>query len=193
MERVDHTELALERLPTLWDDAELLRAVMSALLAPAFELESSLQSMSARSIENAQGSQLDDIGALLLFPRAGRSDDTYRLWLHARQLVLRSAGRSEDFIALVKLLSPGSSAVDVHSLAPSTAIVELENPEVDVVTLHAILVSAKGAGIKLDLVWTESEGDALIFGDTDENEVDLVHGIGDATDASVGGKLAGVL
>lgn len=193
MELLNHSELALARLPSLWEDATTLRSVMSALLAPALDLETSLQSMTARTIDSAQGAQLDDIGALVLFPRAGRSDATYRLWLHARLLVLRTAGRSEDLIKLVDLLSPGSVAIDVHSLAPSTAVVEAEGLDVDPVTLHAILMTAKGAGVTLDLVWTDSQGDALIFGDYLEAEADLVHGTGDATDNNVGGVLSGVI
>jgi len=193
MDVIDQAAGAIERLPSFLADAAQLQALMRALLAPAVELESSFQTMNiGRTLEQAEGSQLDDIGGLFLFPRAGRDDNTYRLWLGASLLALRSAGRNDDLIGIVQLLAPAAIAVDVQSLAPSTAIVEVEGLPIASSTLLEILTSAKGAGIRLDLVWTAPGLEPLLFGDTNEAEVDLVHGLGDDSDPSIGGVLASV-
>ena len=193
MDVIDQQAAALDRLPSFLSDSTQLQALMSALLAPAVELENSFQQMlQGRSLEFAQGSQLDDIGSLFLFPRSGRSDDIYRLWLNARLFALRCAGRGDDLIQIVQLLDKLATTIDVFSLVPSTAVVEVEGLTIDASTLVEILRSAKGAGIRLDLVWTDPGLEPLIFGDTLEAETDTVHGIGDATDPSVGGTLASV-
>ena len=193
MDVIDQQAAALDRLLSFLSDSTQLQALMSALLAPAAELENSFQQMiNLRTLALAEGSQLDDIGALFLFPRSGRNDDTYRLWLSARLLALRSAGRGDDLIQIVQLLDKLATSIDVFSLVPSTAIVEVEGLTIDASTLVEILRSAKGAGIRLDLVWSDPGLEPLIFGDTAEAEADTVHGIGDATDPSIGGTLAAV-
>src|SRR5690349_3946784 len=77
-----------------------------AILATPFQsLENTLQDLlTKRSIDTAEGAQLDVIGKLVGQPRNGLDDDTYRRYCRARIATNRSNGTNENLITITDLI-----------------------------------------------------------------------------------------
>ena len=106
VERIDHTELGLSRLPSHWEDKPKAYGLVKALLSPFNEVEDLLLSIrDGRDIYSAIGVQLDMIGALFGMQRESRSDDIYRLAILARAVALGSGGTVEQVIEALRVLA----------------------------------------------------------------------------------------
>lgn len=77
--QIDHTERALDRLLSQWENSPKLKGLIKSFSEEVDELEDCLfQMLNERGIYTAVGAQLDIIGALFDIGREGRTDTQYR-------------------------------------------------------------------------------------------------------------------
>lgn len=107
----DHVANALARLPHMYRGSDPehetnTQKVLRALLAPAAALEQAMQDVLFQTItENAEGAQLDEIGALVGRAREGESDDDiYRRYVRAQIAANKSDGLIEDILTIAVLV-----------------------------------------------------------------------------------------
>lgn len=198
--RVDMCATGLGLLLNQVQDKPRLRAVACGLLDGMQDVENAIwQLFTERWIDTANGGQLDLLGGLLVFPRAGRLDETYRAFLRARVRVLRSNG---SWPALVGVLE----AIGV-ALADGATTYQADHPAAFVVRLHdtlpaevtgadvfEMLEAARAGGVRLTLVAPVASIERT-FRCSNANDYLVgpsARGFGDVSNPGDGGSLAGV-
>lgn len=111
MQPVDFTATALDSLPTRYLDAAKLRALVTVYAQTFQRIDDCGLAIAAQGgIEDAEGVQLDQIGAIVGQARlggaypGGQSDAEYRPYLYARQATNASDGTAEEIITILKLI-----------------------------------------------------------------------------------------
>jgi hypothetical protein len=194
----DHGDDGVDLLLPQFKGKERIEAILRALLAGVQDVDDAIwQVLSERGLDWGVGVQLDAIGRMIDLPRTGWHDDTYRVFLRAHLLVLRSNGRWPEILAILEALG-----LDLSLLAtsePGTAefrIVTDEYLDGDVAPedVYRLIARAKGAGIRFVLEYPASElADAFTFS-SDEDDVEADAARGWANDAqTAGGVLGGSL
>ena len=149
----------VSRLPSQWEGSPLLQGLVRALALPPAGLVEQYEILrTAYQLDSAIGVQLDALGALLGRPRDGRDDDTYRAWLRAQELVLRSRGRPDDLLGILALTAP-TAALD-YSEGPGVVFLFAAPTGVSLDTLGQILDLAKAAGVRL---WLLGSATSAVF------------------------------
>lgn len=183
--KTDYTEEALRRLLTTLQDDEQIDGLIASYLDRAQELEDAAHPMLVqRSIQNAEGVQLDGIGGLVGEPRGGRSDELYRVFLTLRILTNRSRATADDLIEIVATRTgqdPSTWDVDLDEYFPRTIYIRAKHfdeqyPEV----VAGFLRQARGAGFRIHYIYTNQEDDANVFrfSSTSSSETGVAHGFG---------------
>lgn len=131
-------------------------------------------------LSGAGGDALDRIGAIVGQPRENRTDETYRLWIRARIIVLRSSGRPEELIRAALIVLPtGSRLQYVEGEAPATYTLHVE-PAIggpDGVQVARMLRLARPAAVRGYFHWYGPQP-ALRFAPGAEAVQDSVNGYG---------------
>lgn len=156
--QADHAGLAVSRLLEQFHDLPRMEAMVQDLVATLQPLEDlAWQLLRERYLTTidgagpAVGEQLDGLGAILGEPRAGRSDDQYRLFLQVRILINVSDGKAEDLGGILELLAAGGWRVlDVPPAHIEAWAYAVDYP----VDVHRALQEAKAAGVGLTLIYT---------------------------------------
>lgn len=158
--QTDHEGAALDRLaaefrksPTL---AKLIRAFASEVQAVE---EAAWQLYTERGLDVAVGAQLDLVGKKLDEPRGDSADDDeYRLRLRGKIRVLKSSGRTEDLLAMLRAVDPDADEYEVQDRYPKAVdvvVVKDSMPEREARVLRRFLSLAKAAGERVMLEWTQ--------------------------------------
>lgn len=166
---IDAVQTALDLLPSQFANAVKLRAYLTAIAQRFQCLDDVIQQLQAyRSMQTAQGVQLDQVGAKVGIARAGgayplgQSDADYRLRIYAKWLANRSQGTPEDVIGVLRallssvLLTPGGVKVTeapnarfiVHLLATTPLTAAQVQDAIDFIML------AKPAGVGVSASWS---------------------------------------
>lgn len=105
---LDHAVRALALLPSEFDQAVQLRALITAFAEVAQVIEDDAWAcIEDRMLDTAEGAQLDQYGRVLGQPRDGLSDDDFRALLGIRILANRSNGQADIILRVVAgLLDP---------------------------------------------------------------------------------------
>ncbi len=172
-----------------------IEAFLCAFLESVQELDdASWQVLTERGLDSAVGAQLDIIGAIVGEERQGREDEEYRPFLRARVLVNRSHGRTEEMLAIARIVL-GNVSITLREEFPAafTIVVDVAL-ELTPATLFRLLHQAKAAGVRLFLEYTlVPDDETFTFASAAEPELDPSRGFGSAFDANTGGRLAGVI
>lgn len=133
------------------------QALADMLAAQFQDLEDAAQSLlSIVSIDDSEGVQLDQIGALIGQPRLGFVDADYRSYLKARILINRAAGQTEKLYEIFRAAfgdlgyEIGFGGTKSFWLRVST---EITNAQANVGLLF--MIAAKDAGARGVLQWLE--------------------------------------
>lgn len=141
-----------------------LEAVLCGLLDGVQDVEDALwQLYTERWIDSAVGVQLDELGTVLAFPRAGRTDETYRAFLRARVLVLRSDGSWPALLRILEALGVELTSVRQEPDYPAATAAILDDALPSDVTgpdIFAMLNAAKAAGVRLTVDYPAAGADA---------------------------------
>lgn len=163
-----HALEAVERLLLQFHESTRLKHILTSFANQVQEAEDALwQLLTERVLDVAVGAQLDGIGRIVLLPRRGRTDDVYRVWLRARILVLRSNGRAESLIEIVKTVVPDGTSIYPKDEPPAALTLEvLDAIDEDLGNqVTQLLSDAKGGGIRLLVKWKRA-GNVFKYSDT---------------------------
>lgn len=190
----DHVEQAQARLVDQFRTADRLRALIECLVQPIQDIEDALNDVrTQRSIDTAEGVQLDELGAIVGQLREGRTDDVYRIWISARIIANRATGKADDSLKVMKLID-SNAASNLTEYFPAAYMVSAYLLSADPSTVSEILRSIKPAGVAMWFEYsTFALGTLFTFGDADNPTTDPALGFGDATDPDRGGRFVGVI
>lgn len=146
----DHVDQALARVPEQFKSNVTQPGIVAAFASQVQEIENAAFGvLVARSIDLAQGVQLDGIGKLIGAARAGLIDSDYRLVLKATILINRRSGEIETMLQILSILVPGCTPQltesQPYAIVMLAAVVACPNPA----QVRALLALAKMAGVKL--------------------------------------------
>lgn len=158
-----------------------IKALLWGLLAAVQDAEDAKwQVLTGIWLDTAEGVQLDGLGVLLDLERAGWSDDTYRAYLKAKILVLRSDASGP---ALIAILSAIGVTLELATLERSgmaairLTLDELLDEEIEPADVFAMLSHATAAGVRFTLEFPTVElTDAFTWADGDVDQADTRRG-----------------
>lgn len=192
----DHSGDALKRLIDQWSASPRYQDLIRSIVDPCQAIEDNLIALlNLRSVETATGQQLDNLGEIVGQPRDGRTDEEYRLWIHARILANRSTGTPDDSIEIMKLIASEATTTLIEYY-PAAYSVQAYGLTDDPHTVAEILQAVKPAGVHF---WFESS--SVVIGATfqmNEEPIAVLNlndnlGFGDTTNPATGGHFAGVV
>ena len=150
----NHFQQAVARLMSQYGQAQNLQNFMGAIIQPIQDIEYVLNDMNTeRSLANAFGVQLDNIGTIVGLARpAGASDAQYRIDLQAQIGINISEGQPEQVIQTYQLLT-GSPLVLLDEYPPAEVMLEADyvfsnQPAVD--AMIATIQEVLPAGVRCD-------------------------------------------
>ena len=150
----EHAKRGVERLIERYRRPRT-SALLESWLAEVQAVEDALwQLLVERTLEEAEGAQLDVLGAIVGEPRRGRDDASYRVWIEARNLVSRSSGTTTQMLALVRKLLPTIDFV-LEEYYPAAFVFRF-GPGLDLDAGYQVaymLRQAKPAGVLFQMTW----------------------------------------
>jgi len=167
----NHAEEAISFLPTQFQNADNLQKIIEVAMEQVQELENVFADMYFLTmLEQAEGNQLDMLGAIAGEPRNGTSDDIYRILVKSRIIANRSSGCADTLLDLVKVQSDGAM-VDCYEL-PGIIYIYVTNtipiPDIFLATVKRVAA----AGVNVVVSYSEN----LPFTLVDVNGPDLPGG-----------------
>lgn len=109
----------------------------------------------ADTLVDAQGAQLDMLGALVGEARIGRADSVYATAIRLRLRIARSSGTPNDLIEIAKLSYPGAEVVYIDSIPAETGFLPAQ-ARISIAptdgSVAAQLRRAKPAGVALEVL-----------------------------------------
>ncbi len=157
----DYATLAKKKLTDPFKNKPRMRGFIEAVAEEAAELDAAAMSViELTRLENEEGAQLDQDGEEVLLPRDGRSDDEYRADLSGWVLFMRSRGKPETLIELLKLLAfehdaeESSIYIRIFDYPLGVVWFEFNGTVYDSNTLLNRLEGAAMSGVKIGLVHT---------------------------------------
>ena len=166
-------------------------ALLESWLAEVQEAEDALwQLLVDRSLATAEGDQLDVLGKIVGQPREGRSDDVYRLWISARNMVLRSSGRTEEMLKIARTLVGATDTVALDEYYPAAFVMRLDGDLTLTLgyQIAYMLRQAKPAGVQFQMTWSVS-APAFRFSPDDSPVLDSPYGFDAGRFVAVGDGL----
>lgn len=145
---------------------KLLRAFCGFGVQPVEDAGQQL--ITQRGLATAVGNQLDVLGRIVGLARNGLDDDTYRIYLGAQIVTLRSQGDVETLIKVAVLIvnDPTNTTIVVTRDGTATIRIRVSSTVGIADDLAAILLSferqATAAGVRLIIQWGEVP-DAQLF------------------------------
>lgn len=162
----DHLDKGLSALIEQYKESTNLKALLSSFVSRAQGLEDvSYDVLVKRSIDNAEGVQLDDIGAVVNQPREGEDDNVYRVRLRARIKVNISEGTVENLIVILNLIT--GTSIEVIDDGNASASINIRSAAV---TNEVALISgqftqdAKPVGIDIVITWKQQNRNMFSMG-----------------------------
>jgi hypothetical protein len=167
---------------------------LRSFLVQVQEIEVMLFSLMAeRYLSTAVGAQLDGIGRVVGEPRSGKNDLDYRVALQGRIIRNRANSRIEDIHTLFGLLLPGFSFTLTENPSGTVAhfFYEIDQAltpnDPSPAVLNAQLQDAKGAGIRVNLLYGNSPQDeSFTYASGDVAEASAAQGYGNDAGTSGG-------
>ncbi len=196
----DHVARGLARLLQQFKGQPRIEALLTGYLEQVQELEDSLWDLrTLRSLDLAEGEQLDRLGEIVGQARGGLDDDNYRQLIRARIQANRSDGQADRLLLIARLvLSIGDSEPILTLTEGFPASVVIQNFDdidpVDPNVVFGLLHDAKAAGVRLQFIYqTVASNLAFQFSSDASLDSDVQQGMGDTGDPFTGGYLVGVL
>lgn len=151
----DAVERAKAQLVEQFKNRSRIRAMIEAFVGQVADLEDALEELrTGRSLDQAQGAQLDGLGTIIGLPRGGMDDEQYRARLRVQIRLLYGEGTPEDILGAVSLAT-GGAALRLHESQPAELRLVVEDgipPEVARLVVFLVR-TMKPAGVR---AWLES-------------------------------------
>lgn len=193
---LDHADRGVDFLLAQFKDKPRIEAFLRVLLAQVQDLEDALWDLyTLRTLDTAEGVQLDGLGDIVGEPRAARTDTVYRRFIRVRILVNLSNGLAEELYAIGLLALAGSPSpiLKIWEHFPKAMTMELLTSiyaaDVTAEQMMGLFRQAKDGGTKLRFVFaTSAAASGFIWGDSSLGLVaDTARGWGSYGSALLGG------
>lgn len=110
--------------------------------------------LTKRDINSSVGQQLDNIGDIVVLPRAGLNDADYRVQIRAKVLINISSGLINELINIFTLVTANANTVTIKPSYPAQYIMIFGNAlTVTVANLLALITSANPAGVQGKVIY----------------------------------------
>lgn len=155
-----HTAEGLGRLLQQFKEKQRIEDFLSAFLDQIQEIEDAAWTLYIeRTLENADGALLDQLGGLVGEERRGRTDARYRRFIGVRILSNRSDGQIEQLYSILRQIFGGtfSGWIDEHD--PAAMVLNLISPvttDAPASEIDIVLKRAKGGAVSLHAIYSES-------------------------------------
>lgn len=153
--QAQHLQAAVDRLASVYKDKPAILAYLRAASRQLAEVDAALGQVYDDSLDTAVGEQLDGWGRILVEPRGGLDDDTYRGRLQLKIIRIYSEGTAAALLQIFDLLT-NATAVELYEYFPAS--VHLSAVEPDSVYSDALIDeamrTAKAGGVRLTLSHT---------------------------------------
>lgn len=152
----DHADEGVALLPRQFRTKEVIAALLRSWLTQAQGLEDTLWILATRNLDNSEGDALDQIGALLAFPRGELDDVSYRAVLRAIIVARKSSATGEDLHDVTRLLL-GEIEYTARNGYASWLIEPHEPLPFSARAILGVLLVAVGGGVQLQLITPPNE------------------------------------
>ncbi len=173
---------------------------MTALLEAVGEQIQALETVGIalyndRTLDNAEGAQLDVIGRIVGEPRRGKDDEPYRSRLRVRILINRSNGRIPEILRILELFEgwTGTGNAYLRSIGTASMLFTQYAPLVATLAeMRTLLNRVRGGGVNLGWIWSPVvPAQAAVWGwSGSAPEADSARGAAWSGSALTGGKLS---
>lgn len=142
---------------------------------------------------DAEGAQLDVLGALVLQPRYGMSDADYILWLKARIRALRTIGTAKDVTEVLQLIAQIGAVFRYEDDYPAGFRVYRDDTETNGISqIVGIIKTARAAGVGGQYYYHVQPNQSTLFTLTDGvTGISSVLGFADFNNPGTGGHMRG--
>lgn len=185
-----HVIDAQARLLTQYQDAVLLNGFIQAIVSPIQEMEAIISQLNTlRSIYNAFGVQLDNLGTIVGIARVGgQSDASYLISILGQIGVNNSDGTNENVIAAFLTYTGGQAKCITHEYYPAQCYIETDfvfGSEAAELLAQAFIQSVVGISIYFSgFTFVDT---VLNFAFDGPQVGNVSAGFGDVNDPSIGG------
>lgn len=186
----DHAQRAVDQLIDFFRNGPRNRAVVRAIGRQIQELEDVVWALSSqKTIDDAVGHRLDQIGYIVGESRSGRTDTDYRAAIRIRMLINRANGTIPEFATVLAALLPLAD-ISIGEAPPAAFRIDVDDlGSVSASTIRLALEQMKPGGVALDASYGFEAGRAV--GAEDGDPAGGAIGAEDGDPA--GFKIAGVL
>lgn len=197
----EHVLQARARVIAQYVEKPRLDALICIFIDQVQLIEDALwQLQTMRTIEAAEGVQLDGIGDIVGQERQGLSDDDYRPLLRARVQANRSEGTGPDIIAVASaaMNDPGAGEIRFESLPPASFELRITNQlAFDESILNRLIQDSRAGGVRgIVIVTLTAAANRFVFTDRGvlDNKFESATGFDSAATPGTGfGELARAL
>jgi hypothetical protein len=139
--------------------------------------------LEGRTIDDAEGAQLDGLGALVGERRNGQTDEIYRLRIRARIQLNLSSGTGDQILSIFANLIASGQTIRLKEYFPASFLLTVSGTvgttEAVGAELGRLLQTAKAAGINAQLkASTDTDENTFRFSTTTTPEVTATAGFG---------------
>jgi hypothetical protein len=186
----NHVQSAIARLIEQYKGKPRIKGLITAFVDQVQELEDVLFDLrDDRSLNNATGATLDNIGSIVGVTRIfGESDTAYRIRIKNGIFTNRAQGTPEVLIDLVKTFCAPNTNIYFFEGAVASFGINHDDQNMTQATINGLyktLKNSKAAGVRIEHVTAFDPSNAFSFaGDS------LGGGFGDSNNTNVGGKFA---
>lgn len=177
-QETQHVEKGLARLLTKWRDKPRYVAFITIILKRIQHIDDVIWDLFTHSwLDNAEGEQLNKLGAIVGELRKGRSDDVYRVYVKARIATNRSNGKIADTLKVARLILEAGAELHYIPEYPAAYKVTVTDTAVAAKDLSAILNGVRPAGVQLTTEVAASSSNAFILNTTTPLTNGFNHGL----------------
>lgn len=155
LDGLNHCIQGQRRLVAQYQDKTKMRSLICTMAQGIQRLEDSMQAvLQFGSLDTSFGKTLDGIGELMLLPRNGAEDNTYRVRISARAIAAHCSGTFEEARQILDELLQGMNAVRVTDHFPGVTIFRTyELPQSDGVVDATIVKFGAANGTRIIIEW----------------------------------------
>lgn len=169
-EKTTHGNEAVALLTQQFKDKRLIRKLLRSWIKPLQEIERvAFDILNARDIDQAEGVQLDLLGALVGAARGSMDDAKYRARIKVQILVNRSQGTVPELLTIVQRTLPDAAVVYTQLAGAAFTIQTFGVTDEETASVLAdVIADAKAAGVGSLLTVDQFETPFAMDGPDDE-------------------------
>jgi len=197
--KTDHTQEGLARLIHQYADKPRIKLLLQIYLDQIQTCENAIFSLiDNANLDNATGWLLAALGKILVQPNPGLSDANYRTLLRARVKVLRSDGKPEELLTILRLILndvPEDADIEINEFTTIGLLIKIRSSlgSLDSDLVASLLRDAHAGGVPLQVIFSsEATSTRFSFAPGATSVTGSATGFASAVTPGTGGVLSSV-